>query len=524
MGVRLVEADVLVVGSGLAGLAAAYFIRRASDLSIVISSKTSAGYGSSTFYSQGAFRCPGRSYSVEDYVRDTIEGGRYINRRHLVEVVARECRDSILSLGEAGVVLRETQTGFRVVSDDRLFPGRELTTRLATYLAGRGVRFLSGGTLVDIARSASGGYVALHALGDELVAVGAKSVVLATGGAANAYIRSDNPAQLTCDGHGLALKMGLPLVDMEFVQFFPLGVAEPGRPPVMIPFTRGALVNRHGEDVIQKYGLGSLGRAVVVARDALSRYMMTEVARGGGVDGALLVHPTEDSDELSAAGFETMRRLGLRPPVRVLPTAHYTMGGVEVGPDLRTGLPGVYAVGELMGGVHGANRLGGNALTACVTLSRRVAEDLVRYVEGGFDPRSGGLAEERDVRELLSKYSFGEGGVDAAAVRTEARRLMWEGAGVLRSEESLRSTLERLYQLAEALGRTRADGARGLAEVVEAENTVLASLSIVASALERRESRGSHFRLDYPEERSGWVKSIRVTLRGGRIVTSESHV
>lgn len=520
MALKLEEVDVLIVGAGLSGLTTAYFIKKTSDYSVMVSTKTSAGYGSSTFYSQGAFRCPGGSYSEEEYVRDTLEGGRYINKRYLIEVMARECRDSILSLREAGIVLKETQAGFRVVSSDKLFPGRELVAKLVDYLASQGVRFLEGGTLVDIARHSSGGYIALHAVGGDLVAVGAKVLVLATGGAANAYIRSDNPTQLTCDGHGIALKMGLPLVDMEFVQFFPLGVAELGRPPVAISFTRGKLINKYGEDLILKYGLRDLGRAVTVARDILSRYMMLEVRKGNGVDGALLIDPGGASDELSIAGFETMKRLGLKPPVRVLPTAHYTMGGVEVNSDLRTRLPGFYVVGELMGGVHGANRLGGNALTACVTLSRRVAQELMRYLEKSFD-RGGGLIEERDVRELLGKYTFGEKSVDPSGVMSRVRRIMWENVGVLRSGDELESAVKELYQLVESIGRARADGVRGLAGVVEAENTVLASLSIAVAALERRESRGSHFRLDYPEERRSWVKSIKVVLRSGKVVVSE---
>ncbi|MEM1623517.1 MAG: FAD-binding protein [Sulfolobales archaeon] len=521
MEIRFEEVDVLIVGSGLGGLATAFFINKVSDYTVAVSSKTPAGYGSSTFYSQGAFRCPGASYSEDDFIRDTLVGGRYINRRYLVEIVARECRESIQSLGEAGIVLRETPSGFRVVSSDKLFPGRELSTRLASYLASRGVRFLERATLFDVVRSSNGGYIALHALGDSIVAVGAKVVVLATGGAANAYLRSDNPSQLTCDGHALALRLGLPLVDMEFVQFFPLGVAEYGKPPVMIPFTRGRLVNKYGEDIVRKYGLESLGRAVVVARDALSRYMMVEVKSGNSVNGALLVYPTEGGDELNAAGFETMRRLNLKPPVRVLPTAHYTMGGVRVDSSLRTALPGLYVAGELVGGVHGANRLGGNALTACVALSRRVAQSVVGYLEGGFDKGSRGLIDEREVREALRRFNPSGKDVDPAGLRLETRRIMWENVGVLRSEESLKNSLEKLYLLAEEVSKARVYGVRGLVEVVEAENTILTSLSIAASALERRESRGSHFRVDYPEEIGGWVKSIRVELRGGRVVVSE---
>lgn len=511
------EVDILIVGSGLSGLALAYFLRNYTNYSILISTKTRAGFGTSTFYSQGAFRCPGVSYSEEDYVKDTIEGGRYLNRRYLVELLARECRDSISLLRNAGIVLRETQTGFRVVSDDPLFPGRELTVKLANYLVKFGVEFLGGATMLDVFKLESGGYLTIHAVGGDLVAVGSRVVVLATGGAANAYIRSDNPVQLSCDGHGVSLKLGLPLVDMEFVQFFPLGVAEDGKPAAMIPFTKGRLLNKFGEDILHKYGLGSLGRAVVTARDALSRSMMLEVRSGRSIDGAISVEPEEVSDDLSLAGFEMMRRLGLKKPVKVLPTAHYTMGGVEVGPDLETGLPGVYVVGELVGGVHGANRLGGNALTTCVTLSRRVALSIARYLEEKFGVEKGSLIGLREVRDTVGSYSFGESALDPVKLRYEVRKLMWEKVGVLRTSEELEEAVDYLYRVAESLSRAEARNVRELVALREAENTVYTSISIALSALKREESRGSHYRLDHPEERSEWVKSLRVVYRDGKV-------
>jgi len=510
--------DVLIVGAGLAGLSTAYFLRDLSDYKIAVATKVSDGYGSSTFYSQGAFRCPGSSYGRESYVKDTLEGGRHINRRYLVELLASECRDSILSLERAGIRFAETRTGLQVVSDDVLFPGREIVTKLSHYLLGRGVEFLEWSSLIDIARLENGGYLALFTSRNSLVSVGAKAVVLATGGAANAYSRSDNPSQLACEGHGLALRLGLPLVDMEFVQFHPLGIAEPGRPSIMAPpFRNGKLVNKLGEDIIVKYGLESLGKAYVLYRDALSRAMMLEVREGRGVDGALLLYP-EVSEEESRA-VNAVKRLGLPIPMRVMPVAHYTMGGVEVGKDLRTELPGLYVVGELIGGVHGANRLGGNALTACVTFSKLVAADLLNYVRKEFD--RGGVAEPRNIEEITDMYSSGEGGPDPADIRSRIRELMWSKVGVLRDGDGLEEAVETLYQVLDTLRTVKIGNVRDLTKLREAESTALTSLAIATSALRRKESRGAHYRLDYPEESNSWLLSIKTRMRDGKLIISE---
>jgi len=515
------KADVLIVGGGLGGLSAALSISERDEYSVAIASKSALGYGGSTYYSQGAFRCPIGGYSVEDHVRDTIEGGRRINRPFLVEMMARESRSALPALLEGlGIEPRASKGGLRIEGGDPLVPSREFAAQLGKSVkATRGVRALEGACLLDLARCSDGTYLAVHEYGGRILAINAKAVVLATGGAANAYIRSDNPVQLACDGHGIALKLGLPLVDMEFVQFFPLGVAEVSKPSLMIPFAKGRILNGLGEDLMAKHGLGDLGRALRVKRDLLSRYIMLEVAGGRGVDGALLVYPEPSDDHLSRSAFELMRRLGLGPPVKVLPTAHFTMGGVEVDEDLRTGLPGLYAIGELMGGVHGANRLGGNALTACAALSRLVAADVVEYLgrEFGDGAGVGGCGEPGLMGDLMAGYRPRDGEVDARELRFRVRRAMWDQAGVIRTEEGLRGAIDEASGALELLGRARVRGPKDLVALREAENTALASLAIAHSALARRESRGSHFRLDYPEEGPDWVKVVRVRYRDGEM-------
>lgn len=512
-------ADVLIIGGGIAGLSAACYLLERGVRSIAISSKSPLGYGGSTYYSQGAFRCPIDGYSIEDHIRDTMEGGRRINRAHLVEAMARGAAGAISELaGWAGVGLRRSGWGFRIEGGDPVAPSKEFAAGLGRRVAAaKGVRAFEGARLLDLVRCPEGSYLAVHERGGRMLSIMAKAVILATGGAANAYIRSDNPAQLTCDGHGIALKLGLPLVDMEFVQFFPLGLAEEGKPSLMAGFARGRILNGLGEDIIPKYGLRDLGRALRVERDLLSRCIMLEVAGGRGIGGALLADPEPSDDHLSKAAFELIRRLGLSPPIKVLPTAHYTMGGVEVDGGLRTELPGLYVAGELMGGVHGANRLGGNALSACAALSKLVAAEAARYLEEEFGEGPVGAPEPALIGGLMRGYGPREGSIDAGGLGLRARRIMWERVGVIRSEEGLRDAIDELWGALGSLGGARIRGPGDLVALREAENTLLASLAIAHSALERRESRGSHFRLDHPEEKPDWAKAVRVRYGDGEM-------
>jgi succinate dehydrogenase/fumarate reductase flavoprotein subunit len=515
---KVIAVDVAIIGGGLAGLSTAYFLDLLGEegVNVAIISKSSLGYGTSTYYSAGAFRCPVDGHSVEDYVTETLNAGRFVNRKHLVKLIALRSTDCIRSLEKLGLRFRSSRGYLRVMSDDALFPGKELMTALRRYVFSRpNAVFLENTHMLDITRDGNGvlSTICARSRGDYVV-VKSKAVVLATGGAANVFIRSDNPQQLTCDGHGACLRLGLPLIDMEFIQFFPLGVAEPRKPNFMIPFTKGRLVNRSGEDIVVKYGLESLSRAIVFNRDKLSRYIMLEVLNGNGIDGALHLHPEEGADELSAYASELKRRLSLKPPIRVLPTAHFSMGGVEVDDSLKTPIHGLYVAGELVGGIHGASRLGGNALTACVVTAEKVAENVLAHVKS--EPQSVNESVGEGIKEVLERYEFRDGKYSPSEVRDRIRGVMWSKVGIVRSEELLREGIEELLEVHENLEMIRITGFGEVIKYSEMLNTLLTSLAVAYSALARRESRGAHFRLDYPEEESHWVKNIRISYKNDR--------
>jgi len=415
----------------------------------------------------------------------------------------------------------------KVVSREHLFAGRELITALRNYVFSRPDTVLLENThMLDIVRNSDGSFSTICVISrGNYVVVNSKVVVLATGGAANVYVRSDNPQQLSCDGHGTCLRLGIPLIDMEFIQFFPLGIAEPGKPSFMIPFTEGRLVNRLGEDVVAKCNLESLGKAVVFNRDRLSVCIMLEVMRGNDINGALHLYfehlyPGEDVNDLSLYANELGRRLGLQSPIRVLPTAHFSMGGVETSSDLETSISGLYVVGELVGGIHGANRLGGNALTACVVTAEKVAENILTYICGRTREKIN-THVERGVNHVLEEYRLKSGEYVPSEIRNRIRNIMWFKAGIIRSEELLQECIKELLEIYESLGKVRIANFKEVIEYSEMLNTLLTSLAITHSALLRRESRGAHFRLDYPKESSNWVKNIRVLYENGKFRCKE---
>jgi succinate dehydrogenase/fumarate reductase flavoprotein subunit len=233
---------------------------------------------------------------------------------------------------------------------------------------------------------------------------------------------------------------------------------------------------------------------------------MLEVLKGSDIDGALHLHPEqlqfeEDIDALTTYVSELRKRLNLKTPIRISSTAHLSMDDVETDSNLKTVIDGLYVVGELVGGIHGANRLGGNALTACVVTAEKVAENILTYMSGRFRE---GVEEhiEEEVKHSLGKYRLRNGEYTPFEVRTEIRNIMWLKAGVIRNEESLKQCFEELLSIHEDLGRVRISSHEEVIKYSEMLNTLLTALAVTYSALLRKESRGAHFRLDYPEESS----------------------
>jgi len=282
---------------------------------------------------------------------------------------------------------------------------------LVDYARSRGITFFENVIVTRILEGDKGvaGAIGYDAHDDRPLVFHAKAVILATGGAGALYRRTDCPLRTTGDGYSLAFRTGVRLRDMEFVQFFPLALAEPGLPPHLLkgPMTEeGRIINSLGEDIPLKHGV-TARPLVLKSRDLLSRAIMIEVMEGRGVDGAALLDATEvlrrHGEEIFAStGSYKFFRDAVRAaekPFRVAPISHFCMGGVIVDENGETGVPGLFAAGEVVGGVHGANRHGGNALTDIIVFGARAGAAAAEYSKS-FSI----ISVETDVLAELNRY------------------------------------------------------------------------------------------------------------------------
>jgi L-aspartate oxidase len=523
-------ADVVVVGSGIAGLTAALHARAAGRVLLVTKALLDAG---STRWAQGGIAAAlAPDDSPADHFADTVTAGAGLCDTAAVQVLVTEGPSRVRDLAALGAafdrdpegVLELTREGGhlhrRIVHAGGDATGAEVERALiAAVGAANDVEVIEHALVIDLLADAQGRAcgVTLHVLGegtrDGVGAVRARAVVLATGGLGQVYASTTNPDVSTGDGVAVAARAGAALADIEFVQFHPTALwsapGATGRQPLVTEALRGEgaiLVDGHGRRVMAGvHDLGDLAPRDVVAKQ-MSRVMTEQ-----GVDHLYLdVRPL--GADLLRHRFPTLLAncadIGVDPlaePVPVAPAAHYASGGVRTDLHGRTSVPGLYACGEVAcTGVHGANRLASNSLLEGLVFAARIGDALVDELPAPGDPVEVG----------------GPAGLVSATARQELQRAMTEGAGVLRSADSL----ERTSKTLDAVGG-RADGAAG-PEAWETTNLVTVSAALVNAAAQRTETRGSHWREDHPDrDDARWRVRLVQTLSGdGGYRTEEVQV
>jgi succinate dehydrogenase / fumarate reductase flavoprotein subunit len=534
--------DVVIVGAGGAGMRAALESGQRVRTAVLTKLYPTRSH---TGAAQGGM-CAALA-NVEDdnwewHTFDTIKGGDYLVDQDAAEVMCREAVDAVLDLEKMGLPFNRTPEG-RI--DQRRFGGHtrnhgEAAVRRACYAADRtghmilqtlyqqclkhGIEFFNEYYVLDLlvveheGRRSTAGVVAYDLATGEVHVFQAKSVVFATGGFGKVFRTTSNAHTLTGDGMGIVWRRGLPLEDMEFYQFHPTGLA--GLGVLLSEAARGEggiLRNKDGERFMERYAPTIKDLA---PRDMVARAMANEVreGRGCGPEGTYvhldLTHlPREQIDAKLPDITEFARTyLGVEPytePVPVYPTAHYAMGGIpttvdgEVLASNDEVVAGLYAAGEVACvSVHGANRLGTNSLLDINVFGRRAGIAAAQYASGAEhvdlpdDPAA-------TVTALLTQMRDGDGGERVAAIRTELQATMDINAQVYRTEASLKQALGDLARLKERYAHVTVQdkGARFNTDLLEAvELGFLLELAevLVVSALNRRESRGGHFREDYP--------------------------
>ncbi len=541
--VERLECDLLILGSGGAGLFAAL---RAGDvdprLRIVMATKGLAGKSGCTRMVQGGFNvalAPGDS--VERHLADTLKGGAFINDQDLAWALVSDAPARIQELeSRFGVFFdrdasgRIHQKAFAGQSFDRTvhrgdLTGIEIVSRLRDQLFSRPVTVLEEARALDLLLADDGrvaGALLLDMRRGVFLAVSAPAVLSGTGGGAPIFKIAAPALEKTGDGVAACYRAGARLVDMEMMQFHPTGLlAGPSRMTgsVLEEGLRGAggyLLNGKGERYMARYDPERMERAT---RDIVARAGYSEIMAGRGTpNGGVLIDVSHLGFDFVCKAFPGMRERVLtigrdlaREPVEVSPTAHFHMGGVKIDPDGFTSLEGLFAAGEDAGGVHGANRLGGNGVAESIVYGARVGGAVARWLGRPERPRP--VAREAQVEDLVARACrwLGREGERPSRLRAELCDLMWERAGLIRSEADLRDTLAGLAGIRERLEGAGAPGTPryNLAwhDALNVENMLVVADLLVRSARMRTESRGSHFRSDHPErDDANWLRNIYV--------------
>ena len=509
------SADVVVIGSGVAGLTTALQIR-AHNLSVILITKSYVDEGSTKWAQGGIAAALGPGDSPEQHERDTLVAGAGLCDLPAVKVLVSEGPEAVRKLIARGAVFDKSETGEIALTREGghlrnriLHAGGDATgaevsrALLAAVSRDQGIEVIEHALVLDALKSESGRVcgVTLHVIGegsrDGVGQIMARAVVLATGGLGQVYSQTTNPSVSTGDGVALALRAGADVADVEFIQFHPtvlyMGENSRGQQPLISEAVRGEgafLVNDRGERFMKSvHPLADLAPRDIVAKE-ISRQMSKSGAKHVWLDAKSII----DFKDRFPTIYASCSQIGIDPSkdlIPVAPASHYASGGIRTDLNGHSSVPGLYAVGETAcTGAHGANRLASNSLLEGLVFGARIAEDIAKNLVTWEDPAGS------DPIEILISPS----------VRGEMQRAMSRGASVVRTKDSLTKTLETLDRLKDATT------IYANVDAWETTNLYLLATAITRSALERTESRGSHTRDDFPETSEAWRKRIHQAI------------
>jgi succinate dehydrogenase/fumarate reductase flavoprotein subunit len=542
-----IATDVLVIGAGGAGMYAAIAAARAGAARVLLVDKSLIGRGGATVMAQMTVAAALGAECPDDWrahLDDTRAAGRLLCNEDLAALLCREAPARIGEMAEwrvgwarraDGRIAQVTAPGHsrpRCCYVDFLNTGPAVAATLRRQVGRLGaVRRISNLAVTDIVTedAAAVGAVALDTASGQPVTIAAKAVVIAAGGLTRIFRRNSASANMTGDGYALALAAGAELVDMEFVQFFPIGHLAPrlvGMDPIMWdPFRYklgGRLLDGSGREFLADYGSDETD-GYTTPRDVATYAIQQEVAAGRGSPhgGAYLsfTHlPAAALAEAFGPVIDRLARNGIdlaRMPVEVAPIAHYQMGGIAVDTQMATCVPGLFAAGEATGGANGANRLSGNAIPEALVFGEtagRAAANYCRNRPSGWRRRSGAAA----VQQLQELAAGRAGTVSAMELLAALRELMWQQVGPLRAGAALADAAARIARWRALLPEvTIAPGPvcnPTLADWYELRSSLVAAEAVARAALRREESRGAHQREDFPRTDPAWARPQRVRL------------
>lgn len=540
-----IDTDVLVVGAGGAGCRAAIEASN-HNVSVTLLSKELFGKAH-TIMAEGGYNAALGNVDPADnpdiHFKDTVEGGAYLNNQRLVEILVKDACERILDLENFGGLFDRTAEGkiaqrlfgkqtYRrtCYASDRT--GHEMMVTLAEEVRRRDITVMDE---IFVSRllmnnGAVVGAAALKMKNGDFVVFRSKSAVLATGGTGRIYSITTNAAQDTGDGYALGFNSGAQLVDMEQFQFHPTGIVYPesARGTLVTEAVRGEggiLYNSLGERFMKNYNPKLME---VAGRDEVARSIANEIIEGRGTkhNGVFLdvSHlPSILIEERLESMLELFLKIGIdirEEPMEVSPTAHHLMGGLTINERAETTIKRVFAAGEVTGGVHGGNRLGGNALADTQVFGRIAGENASMLAKSLSQSPSLSKSEiDQAYAEAHASLDRKEG-LNPIGLRKKLQRLMWDNVGIFRTGASLSKAVDEIVRMRNEASRVATQDKnpsynKEWIESLEVPNMLLTSEMIARSALMRQESRGAHYRKDFNKtDNKNWSANIHITREG----------
>lgn len=543
------EHDVLIIGAGGAGLRAA-IEALAQGVSVGVVCKSLLGKAHTVMAEGGIAAAMANVDRADDWrahFRDTMRGGKFMNDWRMAQLHAQEAPERVRELEQWGALFDRTENGeilqraFGGHTYKRLcHVGDRTGLEMIRTLQDRGVHLgIDVYMECTVTRLLKDGDRIAGAFGywreqGRFVVFKAKSVVICTGGIGKIWKITSNSWEYTGDGMALAYDAGAELTDMEFVQFHPTGMVwPPGVQGILVTEAvrgeGGMLRNKNGERFMERYDPKRLDLST---RDVVARSIYTEVREGRGTEhgGAFLDishKPAEYVKRKLPSMYHQFLELAdvdiTKGPMEVGPTCHYMMGGIRVDAETaQASVPGLFAAGEAAAGLHGANRLGGNSLSDLLVFGRRAglaaAEHAKRVPDSDFDSSQ---IEEAE-RQMLAPFERAAG-ESPYAIHEDLQNMMQSLVGIFRTDDDLRHALAEIDQLKERAARVHVEGSRlfnpGWHLARDLQNMLTIAEAVTQSALARRESRGAHSRIDFPDLDSAWGKKHNVVVKKGNAMT-----
>ena len=543
------EHDVLIIGAGGAGLRAA-IEALAQGARVAVVCKSLLGKAHTVMAEGGLAAAMANVDKADDWrthFRDTMRGGKLLNNWRMAQLHAQEAPDRVRELEQWGALFDRTENGeilqraFGGHTFKRLcHVGDRTGLEMIRTLQDRGVE-MGFDVFMEctITRLLKDGDRVAGAFGywresGSFVTFKAKSVVIATGGIGKSWKITSNSWECTGDGMALAYETGAELLDMEFVQFHPTGMVwPPGVQGLLVTEAvrgeGGILRNKSGERFMEKY---DPKRMELSTRDVVARSIYTEVKEGRGTPhgGAFLDishKPAEYVKRKLPSMYHQFKELAdvdiTKGPMEVGPTCHYVMGGIRV--DAETGqssVPGLFAAGEAAGGLHGANRLGGNSLSDLVVFGRRAGLAAAEQAKKTAAPTLNDAQIEDAERQALAPFNR-PGGENPYTIHHDLQEVMQNLVGIFRTDADLRQALVEISKLKERAQKVHVEGTRvfnpGWHLSIDLQCMLTVSEACTHAALARKESRGAHSRLDFPKTEDEWGKKNHVIVKKGDAMT-----